>query len=442
MTPSARLSAAIEALDDIAARRRPAADALKDWGLAHRFAGSKDRAAIASLVYDALRRKASGAYVMGFPHMADAPSRAVLLGALSSIRGMDAAEIAKLCDGSRFAPSPLSEDEREKLEATQTALASAPSHVAGDFPEWLEASLRAEFGDELVREMQALATRAPLDLRVNSLKGSRSEAIAALSHLHPEATPHSPHGLRLPHFADGRGPSVQSEPAFLDGLVEIQDEGSQLVALLAGAKPGETIIDLCAGGGGKTLALASLSAGKGRIVATDADQRRLAPLHARLERSGATNVEVRTPRGRSDAPLAGLEGKADLVLVDAPCTGVGTWRRNPDAKWRIRPGSLEQRLKEQDAVLDRAAPFVKPAGRIAYITCSVLPQENEERIAAFSERQAGWRVVDPSEVAGSSAVPELAGLGAFRSRDGTGLLLTPARTGTDGFFLAVLARTP
>jgi 16S rRNA (cytosine967-C5)-methyltransferase len=438
MTPAARLSAAIEILDDIAARRRPAADALKDWGLAHRFAGSKDRAAVASLVYDALRRRASAALVMGFPQMADASSRAVLLGALSLAREMDAASIGRLCDGSRFAPSPLTDDERAKLERGQAALAQAPASVAGDFPDWLEPTLREEFGGALVSEMQAIAMRAPLDLRVNALKGTRAQALAELSHLHPAPTPLSRFGLRLPHFEDGRGPSVQSEPAFLEGLVEIQDEGSQLVSMLAGARPGETVIDLCAGGGGKTLALASLLEGRGRIVATDADQRRLAPLHARLERSGAMNVEIRTPRGRADEPLSGLEGKADLVLVDAPCTGVGTWRRNPDAKWRIRPGSLEQRLKEQDAVLDRAARFAKPKGRIAYITCSLLPRENGGRIAAFRARHDGWRLIEPQQMV-ASAPAELAALAASRSHDGSGLLLTPARTRTDGFFLAVLA---
>jgi 16S rRNA (cytosine967-C5)-methyltransferase len=261
--------------------------------------------------------------------------------------------------------------------------------------------------------------------------------MAALSHLRPAPTPFSTLGIRLPHGADGRGPSVQSEPAFLDGLVEIQDEGSQLISLLAAIKPGETAIDLCAGGGGKTLALAALGGGGGRIVATDDDQRRLAPIHARLERSGAKNVEVRTPRGRGDEPLAGLEGQADLVLIDAPCTGVGIWRRNPDAKWRIRPGSLDQRLKEQDIVLARAVRFVKPRGRIAYITCSLLPRENEARITAFLERRAGWRIV-PCERLVAGLPSALAALGSYRSRGGAGLLLTPARTGTDGFFLCVL----
>ena len=437
MTPAARLSAAIEVLGDIAARRRPAADALKDWGLAHRFAGAKDRAAIASLVYDALRRRASSAWLMGFPEAGEAPPRAVLIGALALARHMSAEAIAALCDGSRFAPSPLAEAERSRLAAGPAALADAPPHIRGDFPEWLGPELAAEFGEALVAEAEALAARAPLDLRVNAPKATRDETQALLSHLAPRPTPHSPLGLRLPHFEDGRGPSVQSEPAFLDGLVEIQDEGSQLVSLLAGAAPGETVIDLCAGGGGKTLALAALMEDSGHIVATDDDQRRLAPLHARLARAGAANVEIRTPRRRGDEPLAGLEGKADLVLVDAPCTGVGTWRRNPDAKWRIRPGSLAQRLVEQDRVLERAVRFAKADGRIAYVTCSLLPQENDGRIAAFRSRHAGWSVVPPGRLAVS---PALAPVAAHHSHGGAGLLLTPHRLGTDGFFLCVLRR--
>ncbi|MBV9517130.1 MAG: RsmB/NOP family class I SAM-dependent RNA methyltransferase [Hyphomicrobiales bacterium] len=439
MTPAARLSAAIEVLGDIVARRRPAADALKDWGLARRFAGSKDRAAIASLVYDALRRRASAAWIMGAPHFEEASARAVLLGALRLARRMSAKSIGELCDGSRFAPAPLTCDEHQRLDAAELSLADAPSPVIGDFPEWLSPSLENEFGASLAVEMQALARRAPLDLRVNALKGTREKALAALAHIDPVATPFSPFGIRLTHGEDGRGPSVHSEPAFLDGLVEIQDEGSQLVSLLAGMKPGETAIDLCAGGGGKTLALAAFTRDEGRIIATDEDQRRLAPLHGRLQRSGARNVELRTPRRRGDEPLAGLEEQADLVLVDAPCTGIGTWRRNPDAKWRLRPGSLDRRLKEQEVVLERAARFVKPSGRIAYITCSLLPEENEARVTSFLERCPNWRTL-PSDrlVAGFS--PELAVLAAHGARQGAGLVLTPARTGTDGFFISVLER--
>ncbi len=430
MTPAARLSAAIEVLGDLEARRRPAADALKDWGLSHRFAGSKDRAAIASLVYDALRRKASAAWIMG-----EGAPRALALGMLRLQRGMDPDAIAALCSGERFAPEPLSAAERDRLATA--SLDGAPAPVAGDFPDWIEPSLRRLFGDELVPEMQALTARAPLDLRVNTLKvSSREEAHDALPHLGAIETPLSPLGLRIAPSEDGRGPAVQSEPEFLKGWIEIQDEGSQLAALLSAAKPGEQVVDLCAGGGGKTLALAAMMQNHGQIYATDGDARRLAPIHDRLTRAGVRNVQVRTPRAKADA-VTDLNGKIDCVLVDAPCTGVGTWRRNPDAKWRLRPGSLDVRQKEQAAVLDRAASLVKPGGRIVYITCSILPEENDDALAALMERHAGLRPVKVSEVLGSAGLERLE---AVIRPTLHGLQMTPRKTGTDGFYAAVLAR--
>jgi 16S rRNA (cytosine967-C5)-methyltransferase len=430
MTPAARISAAIEVLGDIDARRRPAADALKDWGLSHRFAGSKDRAAIASLVYDALRRKASAAWIMG-----ESTPRAVTLGMLKLQRGLDVGAIAALCSGERFAPEPLSDAERGRLETA--GLADAPASVAGDFPDWIEPSLQRLFGGDLVPEMQALATRAPLDLRANTLKvSSREEAHDALPHLGAVETPLSPLGLRIAPSEDGRGPAVQSEPEFIKGWVEIQDEGSQLAALISAVKPGEQVVDLCAGGGGKTLALAAMMANQGQLYATDSDARRLAPIHDRLTRAGVRNVQVRTPRARADAVLD-LDGRIDCVLVDAPCTGIGTWRRNPDAKWRLRPGSLEVRRKEQAAVLDRAAALAKPDGRIVYITCSILPEENDNALSAFMERQGGFVPLS------SDRILEAAGLGflqdAVRST-AHGLQMTPLKTGTDGFYVAVLVR--
>ena len=280
MQKAARLSAAIEILADIETRRRPAADALKDWGLSHRFAGSGDRAAIASLVYDSLRRKASASWLMG-----EATPRAVLLGSLRLARGFDIEAIAALCNGERFAPEPLGDAERKAL--TGNSLADAPAHVAGDFPDWIEGSLGNLFGESLVAEMVALSARAPVDLRVNTLKAERDAVLAELGHWSPAPTPHSSIGLRIALGEDGRGPSVQSDPTFLEGRVEIQDEGSQLAALLAHAAPGETVVDLCAGGGGKTLALAAAMENKGRLLATDADPRRLAPIHERLRRAGA-----------------------------------------------------------------------------------------------------------------------------------------------------------
>ncbi len=432
MTPSARLSAAIEVLADIEARRRPAPDALKDWGLAHRFAGSKDRAAIASLVYDALRRRASSAHVMG-----EASPRAVLLGALALARGLSRQEIAAQCSGERFAPEPLAPAEAEALDRLD--LSAAPAAVAGDFPDWLADDLFAAFGDDVVAEMTALSTRAPIDIRVNTLKTERMRLLPDLAHLHPELTPHAPTGLRFGHGEDGRGPTLQVTPEFLKGLFEIQDEGSQLVAAMTGAGPDMQVVDLCAGGGGKTLELAALMDNSGQIYATDSDQRRLAPVHDRLARAGARNVQVRTPKVRGDEPLADLAGKIDLVVVDAPCTGIGTWRRNPDTKWRVRPGALDERIKDQDLVLARAETLVKPGGRIAYITCSVIPRENDERIAAFLKAHPDFTAVDPREVL-ALAPDTLSERDDLVSPAGLGLQLSPLRTGTDGFYLALMTR--
>jgi 16S rRNA (cytosine967-C5)-methyltransferase len=436
MTPGARISAAIEVIADIEARRRPAPDALKDWGLSHRFAGSGDRAAIAGLVYDALRRRASSAHVLGQGLSGDAVPRAIVLGMLRLERKLDLDAIGSLADGTRFAPPPLSVEERARLEAAD--LAGAAPWVAGDYPEWLDPHLERVFGEERVAEGAALASRAPLDLRVNALKADRDEALAALGDLDPQPARWSPLGLRIALSADAKSPAIHAEPAFIKGMVEVQDEGSQLAALLAGAKPGEHVVDLCAGAGGKTLALAAAMQNHGQLYATDTDKRRLAPIHDRLARSGVRNVQIRTPKSVGNE-LADLAGRADLVLIDAPCTGIGTWRRNPDAKWRIRPGALAVRCKEQEEVLDRAVPLVKPGGRIAYVTCSLLAEENGDQVRAFLARQPDFTLAPPAEVA--NALGERAYM--FRravSMSEEGLLMTPRRTETDGFYVSMLIR--
>jgi len=433
MTPSARLSAAIEVLADIDARRRPAADVLKDWGLSHRFAGSSDRAAIAGLVYDALRRRASSAALMG-----ESTSRAALLGMLRRERQLDTAAIAALCSGARFAPAPLSESETAALE--RDSLAGAPAHVEGDYPDWLDPNLTRVFGDERAAEGTALASRAPLDLRVNLLAGTRDEVLPKLGHLEAAPTRWSPIGIRIRLGPDAKSPAIHSEPVFLKGQVEIQDEGSQLTALLADAKPGEQVVDLCAGAGGKTLALSAAMENRGQIYATDIDKRRLAPIHERIARAGARNVQVRTPNtARGADVIADLVGRADLVMIDAPCTGTGAWRRNPDAKWRIRPGALAERIKEQDDVLERASALVKPGGRIAYVTCSVLAEENGDRVRAFLTRHPEFSVeklADLVNVLGERAY--LFRRAVLTSEEG--LLMTPRRTDTDGFFVGLLRR--
>jgi 16S rRNA (cytosine967-C5)-methyltransferase len=432
MTPAARVSAAIEVLADIDARRRPAADALKEWGLGHRFAGSGDRAAIAGLVYDALRRRASAAWIMG-----EENPRAIVIGMLRLERELDLEAIAALCSGARFAPTPLSETERSRILGA--SLAEAPPWIAGDYPEWLDPHFARVFAEERSAELAALAARAPLDLRVNTLEADRDKAAAGLASLGAEPTRWSPLGLRIRLAADAKSPAIHAEPAFIKGMVEVQDEGSQLASLLAGARRGEQVVDLCAGAGGKTLALAAAMENHGQIYATDNDKRRLAPIHARLERAGARNVQVRTPRGTTDV-LADVAGRADLVLIDAPCTGIGAWRRNPDAKWRIRPGSLATRLKEQQAALDRAAALVKLGGRIAYVTCSVLAEENDDQVRAFLGRHPEFALVAPSQVAEPLGERAYLFRRAVLMSEG-GLLMTPLHTDTDGFFVSMLRKS-
>jgi 16S rRNA (cytosine967-C5)-methyltransferase len=432
MTPAARLSAAIEVLEAIDTNRSPAQNALKEWGTAHRFAGSGDRAAIAGLVFDALRRRSSSAYLLD-----NDSSRARLLGALKLERGLTVEAIAALCSGERFAPEPLSEVERAAL--TSRTLDQAPSHIAGDYPEWLDAQLEQVFGADRVKEAAAMASRAPLDLRVNTLRTKPEKALAALSHLGAQPTPWSPLGLRIVLGADARNPGVHAEEVFIKGGVEVQDEGSQLATLLTQAQPGEQVIDLCAGAGGKTLALAAMMQGKGRLIATDRDKRQLAPIHERLSRAGIHNADIRAPKG-AENPLSDIKASADLVVVDAPCTGTGTWRRNPDAKWRMRPGALDIRLKDQAEVLERAAGLVKPGGRIAYITCSVLPQENGGQIEAFTARHEDFAVVPPAEVVRAALGERAEAFGNAVRYAPQGLLMTPLRTGTDGFFVSILRK--
>jgi 16S rRNA (cytosine967-C5)-methyltransferase len=431
MTPAARLSAAIELLETIDTQRVPAAKALKEWGTAHRYAGSGDRAAISGLIWDVLRRRASSAWIMH----EDTP-RARALGMLKLERGMDVEAISALCDGGRFAPHPLTEHERVAL-ASRT-LSDAPAPIAGDYPEWLDGYLAQVFGEDRVAEAVAMASRAPLDLRVNTLKAKREKILSSLAHLGTKPTPWSPAGLRIELGADARNPGIHAEEAFIKGAVEVQDEGSQLAALLSAAKPGEQVIDLCAGAGGKTLALAAMMQGKGRLIATDHDKRQLAPIHERLSRAGVHNADVRAPKGEADT-LADIRASADLVLIDAPCTGTGTWRRNPDAKWRMRPGALEVRLKDQVEVLDRAAGLVKPGGRIAYITCSVLPPENGEQVRAFVVRHPEFAVVPP-EQAVTVLWDKAEEFAAATLQSPEGLLMTPRRTGTDGFFVSMLRK--
>jgi 16S rRNA (cytosine967-C5)-methyltransferase len=304
--------------------------------------------------------------------------------------------------------------------------------VRGDFPEWLDASLARAFGEARGEEGSALAAPAPLDLRANTLKTTREKLIDALGESPrlkepPQPTPYAPDGVRIP-WAQGRTFPWSSEQSFLKGWFEVQDEGSQLAAMLCGAAPGMQVADLCAGGGGKALALAALMQNKGQIFAHDVDGRRLAPLKERLDRAGARNVQIRAPM-RTQNALADLQGRMDVVLVDAPCTGSGTWRRSPDSKWRLRPNALKARIDEQREALALAAPLVKPGGRLAYVTCSVLPEENEDQVAAFLAAHGSFAA---RPVTGAEHIPAHA--------RGAAIQFTPRLTGCDGFFVALMER--
>lgn len=430
MILAARASAAIEILDDIEARKRPAGEALKDWGVAHRFAGSGDRAAIGNLVFDCLRTRASAACAMG-----QATPRALVLRTLVTGWGMTPDQVAALADGSRHAPEPLSEAELAGLKAELAP--EVPAYVRGDYPEWLGPEFERAFGDRAAEQGAAMARRAPVDLRANTLKADRDKVLKALRRLEAEPTPHSPVGVRIQHApGPGRSPHVEAEPGHGKGWYEVQDEGSQVATLLSGAKPRQQVMDLCAGAGGKTLALAAAMENTGQLYAYDSDRMRLRPIFERLKRAGVRNVQV-LPAGDRDA-LAKLDGRMDLVLIDAPCTGSGVWRRRPDAKWRLSPQMLEARVEEQRAVLDEGAALVKPGGRLSFITCSVLPTENRDQVDAFLARHPEFKLIPWPEL-WEKALP---GSPPLPSADGSTetLLMTPLSHGTDGFFVAVLER--
>jgi len=427
MRAGARFKAAEDILKDILVRHRPAASALADWGKNHRFAGSGDRAAIGTLVYDALRRRNSIAARMG----SDAP-RALVLGAAARAFAMTLDEVASAADGSDYAIARLSEEETAALarELPETT----PAHVAGDFPEWLTPSIERAFGWRAAEQGAALSARAPVDLRVNTLKATRERVLKALGRFSAQPTPLSPVGVRIaPPEGAGRAPHVEAEAAHGKGWFEVQDEGSQVAALLAGAGPKMQVLDLCAGAGGKTLALAAAMHNTGQIYAYDADKRQLRPIFERLRRAGARNVQVMD--AGDEGALAALGARFDVVLVDAPCTGSGTWRRKPDSKWRLKPANIGERQAEQKKVLALAAGLTKPGGCLVYMTCSVLPEENTDQVAAFLSAHPGFSLLPYAEawrehLGGEPPV-------SADGRDDT-LQLTPAGHGTDGFFIAHL----
>ncbi len=421
MRDGGRLAAAIQVLSDIADRHKPVRMALKTWGEAARYAGAKDRAFVSGLTLDVLRRRRSLAWRMG-----DDSHRAAVLAAVRFLWNWDLDRVADAA-ADPHGPGALSDGDRAHL-THPVDLAAAPAPVRGDYPDWLDESLARVFGDDRAAEGEALAARAPTDLRVNTLKADTPRVLAALDPFDPHLPGFLPGAIRVAApAASERAAPVEAAPEFEMGWFEVQDLGSQIAAACAGDVAGLRILDYCAGGGGKTLALAAAMGGEGQLYAYDSDARRLTDTVRRAQRAGVTNLQVRSPI--HPKALEGLGGAMDLVFVDAPCTGSGPWRRHPDAKWRLGPDQLARRMGEQDKVLSAAASFVKPGGRIIYVTCSLLAEENEDRIAAFLARTPGFATTPASGVADAYLTSQ-------------GFLRLASRTaGTDGFFVAVMRRT-
>lgn len=430
MTPPARLAAAIELLTAINdAPRRPADAVANDFFRARRFIGSGDRRAVSDRVWRVLRARRRLDWSLD--RAGTASTARMLVAASLLLEGWTLDGVKQAYSGGQYGAAPLLQQEMAAarvLEGRTFDEPGIPEAVQLEMPDWVLPLLQARFGGELAPEMQAALEPAPLDLRVNLLRGTREEARAALlaEGLETELTPLSPWGLRIA----GRR-AVTTGAAFQSGLVEIQDEGSQLVAALVGATSDMRVVDWCAGAGGKTLALAMLMQNRGHLVACDVSAPRLEGAVRRLRRAGVQNSErhLVTP-GDKWAKRRG--GSFDRVLVDAPCTGTGTWRRNPDARLRLRELDLAELRPKQAGILDDAARLVRVGGRLVYATCSLFIEENEAQVDAFLARTPGFAVV-PLERAWTLDVP-LPGAGPHLS-------LTPLRHGTDGFFGAVLERT-
>ncbi|HEY0835385.1 MAG TPA: RsmB/NOP family class I SAM-dependent RNA methyltransferase [Azospirillum sp.] len=432
MTPAARLEAVIDLLTEIDATPRPADAVMSAYFRARRYIGSKDRNSVAEAVYAILRRHARLAWWLDREGHEATPRALTIANAIVG-EGKPAAVVIELFSGGKFAPAAMDPAETRLARALDTHTLdhpAMPETARVECPEWAEGPMRAALGGRFAPEMEALLGSAPLDLRVNPVKATREQARAALAKagITAEPTRWSPFGLRV----HGRPPLAATD-AFKEGMVEIQDEGSQLVAVATAPKPGHQVVDFCAGAGGKTLALAALMNNKGRVVACDVLEKRLKRAGERFRRAGLHNIEPHPLTSERDPWVKRHKRKFDRVLVDAPCTGTGTWRRNPDSRWRPLGPGLEQLLPLQANILDSASRLVKPGGRLVYATCSMLTEENEKQIDAFLERHADFTVKPVAEVwaeedAGPCPV------------DGPYLRLSPAQHDTDGFFAAVMVR--
>jgi 16S rRNA (cytosine967-C5)-methyltransferase len=435
MTPPARLAAVIELLTLVDETRRPADAAISAYFRERRFIGSKDRADISGSAYRIMRRRARLGWQIAQAG-GEPTARMLALADLVVGEGQDPGLVERLFSGGGYAPAGLEGREQglaRRLAGRKLDHPGMPDRVALECPDWAEPGLKRGLGDDFRREMMALTEPAALDLRVNALKADRGSVLARLAAdgIAAEAGRLSPYAIRLA----GR-PAVMAHPLYKEGAIEIQDEGSQLVALIADARPGHEVVDFCAGAGGKTLAMAASMGNKGRLTATDVLAGRLERARERFRRAGVHNVQARAISGETDPWIKHHKGRFDRVLVDAPCSGVGTWRRNPDMRWRTLGPGLGELIPLQARLIASAARLVKPGGRLIYATCSLLPAENEDQAAAFLAAHSDF-VQKPVREIWSESVWTAGGPPAPSQ---VALQLTPGRHGVDGFFAAVFER--
>ncbi len=429
VSPAARLQATLDLSHEVDRVARPADAVISAWFRDRRSISGGGRAFISDLVYALLRHQARIDWWLARHGYPNTPRNRLLAWlALDGRRTPD--QIRGLFNGGRFAPAILTDRERAlvvKLQGCTISHPDMPEEVRVECPLWAVEPLRRRFQDSFGREMAACLTAAPLDLRVNPLKSTREAILQVLQELGlpAAASRMAPHGVRV-----RERPDLTKLPMLASGEAEIQDEGSQLVAMLVEARPGERVVDFCAGAGGKTLAIAAQMANKGHVVACDVSAGRLKRAAERFRRAGLHNIETRLLASETDRWVKRHKNGFDRVLVDAPCSGTGTWRRNPDARWRSLGLGLDNLLPLQARILASAARLVKPGGRLVYATCSLLPEENEAQVDAFLAAHPAFRLVPLRE-----AAPRLPG-----SAHPDYLSLTPARHDTDGFFAAVMRR--
>ncbi|MBL6927673.1 MAG: RsmB/NOP family class I SAM-dependent RNA methyltransferase [Rhodospirillales bacterium] len=434
MTPGARIQAAIELIEAIGGTDAPVDGIVERFVRARRYMGSKDRRSVTGRVYGILRRYGRLSWWLAEYAVT---SRALVLADLALHADEREAEFDALFSGLGHAPEPLDEEEQAlaaRLSGQTLNDADMPDWVSLEYSDWLDGPLKAAFGEALVGEMTALNSPAPLDLRINSVRADVNMArkVLADEQIKTERTPYSPLAIRVLDRINLRG-----SRAFREGLIEVQDEGSQIISALCGAKPGMTVVDYCAGAGGKTLALAAQMATDGVDVDTlwacDTQERFLGRLSKRTARAGVEGIQQHVLAETDDAWIAENEGFADVVLVDAPCSGMGTWRRNPGAKWSLTAERLDESVARQSKVLETAARLTRPGGRMIYATCSLLREENEDRVEAFLAAHPDFAPIPVSDVwAETFDIP--------CPTDAPYLRLSPATTGTDGFFCAILTR--